>query len=176
MPRRYQEQCLAWCYDRPEPGRYADQKYLDFFHTKFAGVRDICHKGANAAPWNIANYSVKREGDGTFLDGERLIFYHFEGFKRLYFGMYDANLHGYKTAMTDAIKEHIYRPYLRALIETRQKYGIDKKTHFGTSKRDLNASRHNPLSHILPGVVRMRNVIKASWSAYKRGDAVFEGR
>jgi hypothetical protein len=170
----YLDQCLAWCYDRPEPGRFADQKYLDFFHSRFPAVRDIGHKGANAAPWNIAKFTVTRSGQETFIDNEKLIFFHFEGFKRLYFGIYDTNLHGYGASMTDTIRENIYSPYLRSLMETRIKYGIRKKAHFGASKRELKASRKNPLTRLFPGLVGMKNVLAASFHAFKRGDAVFE--
>ncbi len=72
----WRERCLEWCYDRPEGGRFADQKYLDDWPIRFTGVIDLQHKGANLAPWNWMNYTIQqkpspptsfRQGEGSRL-------------------------------------------------------------------------------------------------------------
>ena len=45
--------CLAWCYDRLEDGKYADQKYLDEWPARLgAALLVLEHPGVNLAPWN----------------------------------------------------------------------------------------------------------------------------
>ena len=60
----YKADCTAWCYDRPEEGRFADQKYLDSWPRRYPMLKVIEHKGVNLAPWNVDNYelgpSIKR--------------------------------------------------------------------------------------------------------------------
>ena len=58
------QMCLEWCFDSPEPGRYADQGYLDSFASVTSGVVDIEHPGANLAPWNLAVRRVARDVTG----------------------------------------------------------------------------------------------------------------
>ena len=52
----WRARCIAWCHDRVEPGRYADQKYLDAWPETFAGVVVSRRAGVNLAPWNWMNF------------------------------------------------------------------------------------------------------------------------
>ena len=61
----WRERCLEWCFDREEPSRFADQKYLDDWPSRFEDVHVVRHKGANVASWNLANYAhdaARRQG------------------------------------------------------------------------------------------------------------------
>jgi len=119
--RWWSDRCIEWCYDRVEPGRYADQKYLDEWPRRFAGVHPIEHRGANVAPWNVAASPISRR-DGLLYAGEApLIFYHFAAFKRLAPGLYDPGLTSYGARLTPALRDEIYRPYLAEC------HGIDER-------------------------------------------------
>ena len=88
----YRERCIEWCYDRIENGKFADQKYLDYFPEKFLNVIELQHKGANLAPWNITNYSLTQTGPYLRVDDQLLIFYHFQGVKHVIGPLYNSGL------------------------------------------------------------------------------------
>src|SRR6516225_3125591 len=56
----WRERCLEWCHDHPAEGRFADQKYLDEWPSRFQRVVVIRQKGVNVAPWNMANYQFRQ--------------------------------------------------------------------------------------------------------------------
>lgn len=113
--RWWRERCIEWCYDRPEPGRFADQKYLDAWPQRFGGVVVIGQKGANLAPWNMANYTIRAAGRGVRVDDDPLIFFHFHGLRQPRSWLYSHQLHLYKTRPSRAVLQLIYGPYIRTL-------------------------------------------------------------
>jgi SAM-dependent methyltransferase len=76
--RWWHERCIEWCYDRFEPGRYGDQKYLDELPSRFGGVRVNQHPGAGLAPWNVAAHRLEQIGGSFTVDGKPLLFHHFQ--------------------------------------------------------------------------------------------------
>ncbi len=114
----WRERCIEWCFDRVEADRYADQKYLDRFQALFRNVHAIAHPGANLAPWNLANHTVEWKDGAVHVDGRALVFFHFQGLRRLSDGWYDSNLTGYGARLTPAVRDHVFRPYLQALAKT----------------------------------------------------------
>lgn len=113
----WRRSCIEWCHDRPEPDRYADQKYLDRFGQLFAGVHVIAHPGANLAPWNVEGHSIELVSGDLHVDKEQLIFFHFQGLRRLAWQVYDSNLGSYGAYLTQVLRERVFHPYLRALQE-----------------------------------------------------------
>jgi len=116
--RWWRERCLEWCYDRCEDGRFADQKYLDDWPTRFQGVAVLRHKGANLAPWNLANYTIRTNGGCVLVDDQPLIFFHFHRLKQIERWLYDPRLGDYKTKASVVVRRSIYAPYIRTLAET----------------------------------------------------------
>jgi hypothetical protein len=76
----WRAQCLEWCYDRLEHGRFAEQKYLDAWPSQFP-VHVIEHPGANVAPWNLNRFPMSLLGNRFHVAGQPLIFFHAHGFK-----------------------------------------------------------------------------------------------
>lgn len=72
---------VEWCFNRDEPGRFGDQKYLDDWPSRFEGVHVLEHIGAGVAPWNFENFDFSETGRGIEVSGCPLIFYHFSQFK-----------------------------------------------------------------------------------------------
>jgi hypothetical protein len=114
----WRERCLEWCYDRCEDGRFADQKYLDVWPIRFQKVAVLQHKGANLAPWNLANYTISTDGDRVLVDEQSLIFFHFHGLKQIARWAYDPGLDAYQAKATTVIRRSVYMPYIRTLAET----------------------------------------------------------
>lgn len=110
----WREQCLEWCFDRVEEDRYADQKYLDQFPSRFARVHELQHLGADVAPWNVADPPLVWDGERFTVGGRPLIFFHFQGMQLLEAGIIDPHLRAYGSSTTSAIRR-LYRQYVRSL-------------------------------------------------------------
>jgi hypothetical protein len=156
----YRERCIEWCYDRVEEGRFADQKYLDYFSANFPNVIELQHKGANLAPWNVSNYRLTQSGSHLKVDGQRLIFYHFHGVKHVVGPLYDSGLAIYQVPMDKIIRNALYKPYAICLHKhrTRMEYGSNNNIRdgsiFHTSLKDVcryfrNTIKNNGLSSAL---------------------------
>lgn len=113
----WKEACLDWCYNRFEPGRFGDQKYLDDWPTRFESVHVLSHLGGGLAPWNIQQYALEVIGQQVIgiekRSGVRFpaVFYHFHQCQFLNdtwvdYGNYQLNL---------GVKRCIYRPYVKMI-------------------------------------------------------------
>lgn len=78
----WRAECLAWCYDRLEDGKYADQKYLEAWPERLgAGLLVLEEAGVNAAPWNWAGAKWEVGEAGVRVDGRDLVCFHFARFR-----------------------------------------------------------------------------------------------
>ena len=107
----WRERCNEWCYFRAEDGKLGDQKYLDDWPTRFAGVAVSEHPGVGLAPWNIGNYGLSFNGEQLLVFAVPLVFYHYHSFRPLGRGVYW--LADY--ALTRRQHRLIYEPYLREM-------------------------------------------------------------
>lgn len=114
----WRERCLEWCYDRVENGRFADQGYLDEFPVRFRGVRALEHPGINAAPWNVEPSQLACVEGRPWLQGQPVLFYHYQGIREVSPGWFDPGLRSYHVPLTRDFREWIYLPYLRRLAAT----------------------------------------------------------
>ena len=115
----WRQACLDWCYDRLEDGKFGDQKYLDDWPQRFAGVHELEHLGGGMAPWNVQQYRVFDDGGG--LRGEEtatgrtfeVVFYHFHSLRFLRRRRVDLGFY----RLSPEVQRRIYRPYLRRVVE-----------------------------------------------------------
>ncbi len=123
----WREACLEWCFNRVEPGRFGDQKYLDDWLIRFNNVKVLEHLGGGVAPWNVQQYQISNELSFTLQNraGEvfPLVFYHFHALKfinnRVDFGAYK---------LSKEIKKVIYVPYVKALLDSEAQLQENKQT------------------------------------------------
>jgi hypothetical protein len=77
----WRERCIEWCYDRVEPDRYGDQKYLDSWPERFVGVRVSMNPAVGVATWNEGRRHLEpAPGGGVLVDGVPLVFHHYSSF------------------------------------------------------------------------------------------------
>lgn len=115
----WRERCIEWCYDKWEDNRFADQKYLDQWPGKFKQLVILQNPAAGLAPWNWYNYKLELMPDNTMtVDGIPLIFYHFQGFKRINNFILNHGLGNYGAVMPGKILRWFYHGYMRELNTT----------------------------------------------------------
>ena len=157
----YDRQCLHWCFARSENGKIGDQGYLNQWPKLFSGVICFDHKGINAGPWNLKNYSISQKNKTVYVDNEPLICYHFHSLELF------ANQKIQVFSPAFGLKKCpnlnlIYHPYLLALNQANSKVqkihprfndGFKKQTLFNLIKNKLVATL--PIIHYLK--VKLKN-------------------
>lgn len=113
----WRERCIEWCFARHEDGKMGDQKYLDDWPARFAGVRLFGHPGV-LGPWCIESRRVEMGLDGPTVDGEPLILYHFMGLRRYADGTYRPAAGRFRITADE--RRWIYDPYVERLTELRR--------------------------------------------------------
>jgi hypothetical protein len=128
-------QCIDWCYQKLYKGKYADQKYLDYWPNKYDNLKILKHKGANIAIWNVKNYDLKLKNGRIFINDQPLLFYHFAGLKQIDSYTFKTNLSSYLVSLKGILLQNIYKPYLNEL---------SKITHEQNVKfiKEMNHSNH----------------------------------
>jgi hypothetical protein len=118
--QRWRAQCLNWCYDRAEDGKYADQAYLDEWPSLYGdSLAVLQHPGAGVAPWNWSSAPLALNDDKVTVDGKPLIFYHFHGVKIF-------NRHLISNGLADwgimpyGLTRWFYARYVRRIRETQR--------------------------------------------------------
>ena len=130
--RWWREKCLEWCYDRMQPERFADQKYLDHWPALFEGVKVSQHVGANLAPWNFSNYRIITLPDNkATVDGQPLIFYHFQGLRLASWWLNQPRVWIYAEPMAPSLLHWFYDPYIQIL---KNMYREIKQTEIATNR------------------------------------------
>jgi hypothetical protein len=150
----WREQCLDWCYDRVEDGRFADQRYLDAWPGQ-PGVVVLQHPGAGLAPWNITRHRLELRLEPPRVDGRPLVFYHFQGVKAIRPRLWDVGLdwYGVRDRM---LRNRLYRPYIRELQAAAR---VVRAAGVGGSTRAASARQQDYSWRQVAGRIRRGQVI-----------------
>jgi hypothetical protein len=136
----WREKCIDWCYDKIEPDRFADQKYLNYWESMFEGVIVIQNKGSNLAAWNISNYTLEFRDGKVWADDDYLIFFHFDSFKKVAPNIYTSSMKSYVSVVTLLIRNRIFNPYIMVL---------ELFAEYNNSFNGMRKAQHTDLSDLL---------------------------
>lgn len=110
----WRDSCIEWCFQKLEPTRYGDQKYLDEFPVRWDNVHIIQNLGAGVAPWNMNRY--KYEDNYFYYNSKKylFVFFHMHGMKIKVVGnkLILCSLHA---TLNSALIEKFFRPYANTL-------------------------------------------------------------
>jgi len=135
---RWREQCLLWCYDRLEDGKFADQKYLDAWPSLYGELLTVnSHPGIAVAPWNVESLHIQLHDSKVMIGDSPLVFYHFHGMKFLNSFIVKLGLSEYFFEVPNSNVKLIYRQYVSHLLDDlndlQSKLGI--KALYGLSRQ-----------------------------------------
>ncbi len=109
----WQERCVEWCFARHEPGRFGDQKYLDDWPERFAGLVHVLNRRESLqAPWNARRFPYSEA-----------VAWHFHGLRLL--GANRVLLYSNYEVPEVAVSA-VYEPYARLLLELAKQHGAEK--------------------------------------------------
>lgn len=114
---KWADQCIEWCFDKPDGNRYADQKYLDEWISRYPNLLILNHPGANLAYWNVEDTKLSVQNGIVMVDQEPLLFYHFSGLKKIWDYVYDSSLIERGVKDNNILRQHIYMPYCRMIYK-----------------------------------------------------------
>jgi hypothetical protein len=118
---KWNRQCRDWCYSRLEKGKLGDQMYLNEWPELYGKkLKILSLKGVNAACFNTDGYSVDQNKLGTYIDGNKLILFHYHGFSRLGNNKYLTNEVFRVSPKLDRV---VFRPYAKQLDRYIRKIG-----------------------------------------------------
>lgn len=153
--RWWADQCLAWCHDRLEDGKFADQKYLESFKEVADSALTSAPMGLNSAPWNVSGRRFRNRAGRVLVDEEPLILYHFAKASRVRPWCLATRIRQQAVVGAKGLLKHVYRPYAKALDDVTRRYSIPREWIApGAAKR--SGSKHRKMTaDENPGVLRL---------------------
>jgi hypothetical protein len=134
----WRENCIEWCYDTVDEGRFANQGYLDRWPEKYDDVSIVDHPGAGLAEWNRASHTLSVQDGSVRVDGGPLLFYHFSGLERLSDNVWRPPFEN----ISSIEKNEIYLPYVR------ERVAVDEWLSNKTGLQIIDGSVRHPNSSL----------------------------
>jgi len=134
-------QCLEWCSDILEDGKYADQKYLDSWYSYFGDdIAEIRHIGLGLAPWNLDDKRIGIRGKKVLVDNVEVILYHYHGLRFITKHLVNSGLNLYKVRPSYSFSRHILFPIVKGLRKFRNisdDSSIVRNSHSKSGSRNI---------------------------------------
>jgi hypothetical protein len=160
----WRDACVDWCYSRLEDGKFGDQKYLDDWSYRFAGVNVLQHLGGGVAPWNVQQYRLRTE-ERKLRGVERathrafdVVFYHFHYVRHYRNGKIDLGDYRIEKEVIDLL----YRPYLRHIESIKNSIRHIDDSFDPHGPRPMYAEWRTPLIHLRRRYLNRFNIYKPS--------------
>lgn len=172
----WRDRCNEWCYKRLEGDRFADQKYLDQWPSRFNKVIVLQHKGANLGPWNVSNYELTLDEGRVLVDGQPLVFFHFHGLMPLFGPVYDLSVAQYGVLPNRVLAKHIYTRYIRTLGEISRRYKTEAFSRVGDGNSIEAGSKLEPYVDRVTMLQRTRKQLRLVYNLLLRRYVIVLGR
>lgn len=125
---RCEEECTA----KSKWKTYGDQKYQNHFQTVSSKVHELEYRGG-MAPWNIGNYELENLNTDQVLVKDKksgkeysVVFYHFQGLKKIEDNLYDIAVHVWQGNTCDEkLVKHLYSNYVKDVEAMKRKFTED---------------------------------------------------
>ena len=128
--KKYRKLCfnfISWETKKKGKSNFADQTYLEKLIKIYKNIKIINHNGVNTAPWNIGGMKLSQKNKKIYVNGEKLIFYHFSGIRSLFNKFFFFNLYHYNRKNLPNVKHHLYRKYFLVLKKNNNLFSIISK-------------------------------------------------
>jgi hypothetical protein len=119
---RWAADCIDWCYDRLEDGKFADQKYLDAWPERYGERLSIAPRGVDLGPWGIGRDELSEKDGVPYIAGEPIVLFHYQGLRL--FNRRHYYLGYYYHYPVSKILEILYEPYIRELQLVEDEFGL----------------------------------------------------
>lgn len=136
-------QCLAWCHDRLENGKFADQKYIEQFPNIVPKAVGLNHPGVNCAPWNVSGRRFEHRSGITLVDNFPLILYHFAKVKRINASCIATRTRAQGVKNAKGLNRRVYKPYAKALADATSRNSIPREWVLGGNRARNGAKQKN---------------------------------
>ena len=166
----WREQCLEWCFDRVEGTRFGDQGYLNQWPELYQNLIILQQKGANLAPWNVGDVPLSVENGTVWVDGDPLVFFHFQSLARVSPGIYKLNFRKYKTRPSWLVKKEIYHPYIQQLEAILSSQNLTVNDERLRSPNDTVSIFSNPFN---PSIISFVRKLTKTFKDWIGGDYIF---
>ena len=147
-------QCIEWCYNRYEGGKFGDQKYLDEWPEKYNNVHILENEGGGVAPWNVKKYKfLKKDNNIMILKKQskelfELVFFHFQSLKLKNNNTADLGWH----YINKKLRKIIYSDYINDLKEVElmlsDSYGEYSTQYYTSQNRSFRELIKNSFKRI----------------------------
>lgn len=108
----FRSRLIEWCYVKHENNLWSDQVYVNDWRERFNNVGVIKNMGVNVTPPMIMGSEVSNDGKFVYVDGDKLVFFHYSQFH--YFDGNEFDLCGFVRYFSDDVLKWIYLPYIHA--------------------------------------------------------------
>ena len=145
--KKWAGQCIDWCFNRYENGKFGDQKYLDSWPLEYPEVHILQNPGGGVAPWNAMQYDfIFKEDkvvgyDNRSKEGFEVIFFHFHFVRIMAEGIADLGWN----RLSKKVIYGFYIPYINEMI-TKERY---LESTFPEYKRIYNSFGHEGVRETL---------------------------